>query len=66
MRRKEKQKNDLKKIIRKKHARLLTYITSFLFIISLAFLWNEDIEDDKDLSIIGKGDNVIVQVHDPG
>ena len=66
MSRKEKQKNYLKKIIRKKHARLLTYITSFLFIISLAFLWNEDIEDDKDLSIIGKGDNVIVQVHDPG
>jgi len=60
------QKNDSPKKHRKRNVRLLVYMTSILFIISLALLWNEEIEVDNDFSIIGKGDNVIVQIHDPG
>ena len=66
MNKRKKQKSDPKKTLRKRNVRILAYITSILFIVSLILLWNEDIEENNDLSIIGKGDNVIVQIHDPG
>jgi len=66
MKKRKKQKSDPKKTLRKRNVRILAYITSILLIVSLIFLWNEDIDEKNDLSIIGKGDNVIVQVHDPG
>jgi len=66
MKKRKKQKSDPKKTLRKKNVRILAYIISILLIVSLIFFWNEDIDEKNDLSIIGKGDNVIVQVHDPG
>ena len=61
-----KQKGENKKARRRKNVRILVSITSVLILILAGLLWYESIQEDVDLSAIGKGENVVVQVHDPG
>ena len=60
------QKGETKKARRRQNVRMLVSITSVLILILAAWLWNESTKEDADLSAIGKGENVVVQVHDPG
>ena len=61
-----KQKVENKKARRKQNVRILVSITSLLILILACWLWYESTQEDSDLSAIGKGENVVVQVHDPG
>ena len=61
-----KQKSNNKKTRRRQNVRMLVSITSVLILILAGWLWYESTQEDVDLSAIGKGDNVVVQVHDPG
>ena len=61
-----KQKGDNKKARRRQNVRMLVSITSILILILAGWLWYESTQEDVDLSAIGKGENVVVQVHDPG
>ena len=61
-----KQKSENKKARRRQNVRALVSITSVLILILAGWLWYESIQEDSDLSAIGKGQNVVVQVHDPG
>ena len=61
-----KQKGETKKAQRRQNVRLLVSITSILILILAGWIWYESTEEDTDLSVIGLGENVIVQVHDPG
>ena len=61
-----KQKGANKKARRRKNVRMLASITSLLILILAGWLWYESTQEDADLSAIGKGENVVVQVHDPG
>jgi len=61
-----KQKGENKKARRRQNVRMLVSITSVLILILTGWLWYESIQEDTDLSVIGLGENVIVQVHDPG
>ena len=61
-----KQKGENKKARRRQNVRMLVSITSLLILIIAGWLWYESTQEDADLSSIGKGENVIVQVHDPG
>ena len=61
-----KQKGENKKARRRQNVRMLVSITSVLILILAGWLWYESTKEDADLSAIGKGDNVVVQVHDPG
>ena len=61
-----KQKGENKKARRRQNVRILASITSVLILILAGWLWYESTQEDADLSSIGKGENVIVQVHDPG
>ena len=61
-----KQKGENKKARRRQSVRMLVSITSVLILILAGWLWYESIQEDADLSAIGKGENVVVQVHDPG
>ena len=61
-----KQKGENKKARRRQNVRMLFSITSLLILILAGWLWYESTEEDADLSVIGKGENVVVQVHDPG
>jgi membrane protein involved in colicin uptake len=61
-----KQKKDSKKSHRRQNARLLVTITSVLILLLAGWLWYESLEEDSDLTAIGQGENVVVQVHDPG
>ncbi|MBL4824533.1 MAG: hypothetical protein MK515_02855 [SAR324 cluster bacterium] len=60
-----KQKKDSKKAHRRQNVRWLVTITSVLILLSAVWLWNESLEEDNDLSAIGQGENVVVQIHDP-
>ena len=60
------QKGETKKTRRRKNVHVLVSITSVLILILATWLWYESITEDSDLSAIGKGENVVVQVHDPG
>ena len=60
------QKNETKKARRRRNVRLLVSITSVLILILSGWLWFESTKEDADLSAIGMGENVLVQVHDPG
>ena len=62
----KKQKGDNKKARRRQNVRMLVSITSVLILILAGWLWYESTQEDADLSAIGKGENVVVQVHDPG
>ena len=61
-----KQKGENKKARRRQNVRMLVSITSVLILIIAGWLWYESIQEDADLLAIGKGENVVVQVHDPG
>ena len=61
-----KQKGENKKARRRQNVRMLVSITSVLILILTGWIWYESTQEDADLSSIGKGENVIVQVHDPG
>ena len=61
-----KQKGENKKARRRQNVRMLGSITSVLILILAGWLWYESTHEDADLSAIGKGENVVVQVHDPG
>ena len=66
MRKQRKQKGENKKARRRQNVRMLVSITSVLILILAGWRWYESIQEDADLSAIGKGENVVVQVHDPG
>ena len=59
-------KGENKKARRRQNVRMLVSITSVLILILAGWLWYESTQEDADLSAIGKGENVVVQVHDPG
>ena len=61
-----KQKGETKKARSRQNVRMLVSITSVLILILTGWLWYESSLEDTDLSVIGMGENVIVQVHDPG
>ena len=61
-----KQKGENKKARRRQNVRMLVSITSILILILAGWLWYESTKEDADLSVIGNGENVVVQVHDPG
>ena len=61
-----KQKGETKKARSRQNVRMLVSITSVLILILTGWLWYESTHEDTDLSVIGQGENVIVQVHDPG
>ena len=61
-----KQKGENKKARRRQNVRMLVSITSVLILILAGWLWYESTQENADLSTIGKGENVVVQVHDPG
>ena len=61
-----KQKGENKKALRRQNVRMLVSITSVLILILAGWLWYESTQEDADLSAIGKGENVVGQVHDPG
>ena len=61
-----KQKGETKKARSRQNVRMLVSITSVLILILTGWLWYESSQEDTDLSVIGMGENVIVQVHDPG
>ena len=66
MGKKRKQKSETKKARRRQNVRILASITSILILILAGWLWYESTQEDPDLSAIGLGENVVVQVHDPG
>ena len=61
-----KQKGENKKARRRQNVRMLVSITSVLILLVAGWLWYESTREDTDLSAIGLGENVVVQVHDPG
>ena len=61
-----KQKGENKKARRRQNVRMLVSITSVLILILAGWLWYESRKEEADLSVIGNGENVVVQVHDPG
>ena len=61
-----KQKKESKKAHRRQNARLLVTITSVLILLLAGWLWYESLEEDHDLTAIGQGENVVVQIHDSG
>ena len=61
-----KQKGENKKARRRQNVRMLVSITSVLILILAGWIWYESTKEDADLSVIGNGENVVVQVHDPG
>jgi len=60
------QKGETKKARRRQNVRILASITSVMVLIFSGWLWYESTQEDADLSAIGLGENVVVQVHDPG
>ena len=61
-----KQKKESKKAHRRQNARWLVTITSVLILLLAGWLWYESLEENNDLTSIGQGENVVVQIHDPG
>ena len=66
MGKKRRQKSETKKARRRQNVRILASIISVLILILVGWLWHESTQEDVDLSAIGLGENVVVQVHDPG
>ena len=60
------QKGETKKARRRQNVRVLVSITSVLILLVAGWLWYESTKEDADLSAIGQGENVVIQVHDPG
>ena len=61
-----KQKVENKKALRRQNVRILVLTTSVLILMLAGWLWYESRHEDADLSAIGKGKNVVGQIHDPG
>ena len=59
-------KGDSKKAHRRRNVRWLVTITCLLILVLAGWIWLDSTEEDNDLSAIGNGENVVVQVHDPG
>ena len=66
MGKRRKQKGENKKARSRKNVRILVSFTSVLILILAGWLWYDSTHEDANLSAIGKGENVVVQVHDPG
>tara|TARA_B100000686_G_scaffold347774_1_gene437242 strand:- start:545 stop:745 length:201 start_codon:yes stop_codon:yes gene_type:complete len=66
MGKKRRQKSETKKARRRQNVRILASIISVLILILVGWLWHESTQEDVDLSAIGLGENIVVQVHDPG
>ena len=60
------QKGESQKAHSRQNARWLISITSMLILLLAGWLLYDSMEEDTDLSAIGQGKNVVVQVHDPG
>ena len=60
------QKGESQKALSRQNARWLVSITSMLILLLAGWLLYDSMEEDTDLSAIGQGKNVVVQVHDPG
>ena len=60
------EKGETKKARRRQNVRVLVSITSVLILLVAGWILYESTQEDADLSAIGRGDNVVVQVHDPG
>ena len=60
------QKGESKKALSRQNARRMVSITSMLILLLAGWLLYDSLEEDTDLSAIGQGKNVVVQVHDPG
>ena len=60
------QKGENKKARRRQNVRMLVSITSVVILILACWLLYESTHEDANLSAIGKGEKVVVQVHDPG
>tara|TARA_B100000686_G_C15845162_1_gene504530 strand:+ start:228 stop:428 length:201 start_codon:yes stop_codon:yes gene_type:complete len=60
------QKGETKKARRRQNVHVLVSITSVLILVLAGWIWYESMQEDIDLSAIGLGENVVVQVHDPG
>ncbi len=54
------------KIRRREQVRWLSTITSLLVLVIAVWLFWESSSEIHDLSLIGQGTNVVVQIHDPG
>ena len=59
-------KGSSKKALRRQNVRWLVSITSVLILVLAGWIWLDSTDEDKNLSAIGKGENIVVQVHDPG
>jgi len=60
------QRGESKKALRRQNARWLVSIISMLILLLAGWLLYDSMEEDTDLSAIGNGENIVVQVHDPG
>ena len=54
------------KIRRREQVRWLSTITSILVLVIAVWLFWESSSENYDLSLIGQGTNIVVQIHDPG
>ena len=62
---KQKQKKT-SKVRRREQVRWMSSLTCVLLLIVAGWIWWESTRENQDLSLIGQGQNVVVQVHDPG
>ena len=60
------QKGESKKALSRQNTRWMVSITSMLILLLAGLIVYDSMEEDTDLSAIGQGKNVVVQVHDPG
>ena len=60
------ERGESKKALRRQNVRWLVSITSMLILLLAGWILYDSMEEDSDLSAIGQGENVVVQVHDPG
>ena len=54
------------KVRRREQVRWMSSLTCVLVVIVAGWIWWESTRENQDLSLIGQGQNVVVQVHDPG
>ena len=54
------------KVRRREQVRWMSSLTCLLVLIVAGWIWWESTRENQDLSLIGQGQNVVVQVHDPG
>ena len=54
------------KVRRREQVRWMSSLTCVLVVIVAGWIWWESTLENQNLSLIGQGQNVVVQVHDPG